>query len=274
MTSGDTQPTRPLPGWSYAEPEPPKKRRRAWPWIVAILIVAGLAVAAWFAGEAIAREVVTTTIRQQVITQLSLPADQEMDVVVEGAVLPQLIVGSLDDVTISSEDVKLGALVGDVTVHAQDIAIRGDAAAGAASATVVLDPEQLRTLLSTIENFPADSVDLAEPNVTMATELGLFGIRVPVGVALTPSAVDGDIVLTPASLQLAGNEVSAAALRDQFGGIADTVLRDWTICIAQYVPAGVELSSITVTGDQVVADIAIDGAIVGDPALQEMGVCE
>ncbi len=274
MTAGDTQPTQPLPGWSYAEPEPRKKRRRAWPWIVAILIVAGLAVAAWFAGEAIAREVVTTTIREQVITQLSLPADQEMDVVVEGAVLPQLIVGSLDDVTISSEDVKLGALVGDVTVHAQDIAIRGDAAAGAASATVVLDPEQLRTLLSTIENFPADSVDLAEPNVTMATELSLFGIRVPVGVALTPSAVDGDIVLTPASLQLAGNEVSAAALRDQFGGIADTVLRDWTICIAQYVPAGVELSSITVTGDQVVADIAIDGAIVGDPALQEMGVCE
>ena len=168
MASGDTQPTQPLPGaWTYAEPEP-RKRRRAWPWILALIIVAGLAVAAWFAGEWIARDIVTKTIRDQVITQLSLPADQDVDVVVEGAVLPQLIRGSLDDVTVSSQDVALEAFVGDVTVHAQDIAIRGDAGAGAASATVVLDLEQLRTLLSTIDGFPADSLGLSEPNVTMA----------------------------------------------------------------------------------------------------------
>ncbi|HYJ50434.1 MAG TPA: DUF2993 domain-containing protein [Microbacterium sp.] len=273
MTTGDTQPTTPLPPWTYAE-TPPKRRRRAWPWILALVIVLGLAVAAWFAGEMIARDIVTKTIREQVITQLSLPADQEIDVVVEGTVLPQLIVGTLEDVTVSSDDVKLGALVGDVTVHAQDIAIRGEGTAGAASATVVLDPQQLRTLLSTIEDFPADSVDLAEPNVTMATELSLFGVELPVGVALTPTAVDGDIVLTPASLQVAGNEVTADALRDQFGGFADTVLRDWTICIAEYVPAGVELSNIAVTGEQVVADLAIDGAIVSDASLQKLGVCE
>jgi len=86
--------------------------------------------------------------------------------------------------------------------------------------------------------------------------------------------VDGDIVLTPASLQVAGNEVTADALRDQFGGFADTVLRDLTICIAEYVPAGVELSNIAVTGEQVVADLAIDGAIVSDASLQKLGVCE
>ena len=273
MNAGDTQPTTPLPAWTVAE-APPKRRRRVWPWILALVIVVGLAVAAWFAGEWIARDIVTKTIREQVITQLSLPADQEMDVVVEGAVLPQLIRGTLDDVTVSSEDVALEAFVGDVTVHAQDIAIRGDAAAGAASATVVLDQEQLRTLLSTVENFPAESLALAAPNVTMTTELSLFGISLPIGVALTPSALDGDIVLTPASLQLAGSEISASALQDQFGGVADAVLRDWTICIAQYIPAGVELTSIAVTGGQVVADLDIDGAIVSDPALQKTGQCE
>ncbi|GAA3206060.1 DUF2993 domain-containing protein [Microbacterium terregens] len=272
MTTAQTQPTEPLPEWAHTE-QPPARRRRVWPWIVAVLVVAGLAVAAWFAGEWIARDIVTSTIREQVITQLALPADQEVDVSVAGAVLPQLIAGTLDDVTVASDDVKLGALVGDVTVHAQDIAIRGDAAAGAASATVVLDADQVRTLLSTVENFPADSVGLAEPNVTMATDLRFFGLEVPVGVALTPSAVDGDIVLTPASLQLAGNEVSADALRDQFGAVTDTVLRDWTICIASYIPAGVRLADISVTGEHVVAELDIDGAIVGDPALQQPGAC-
>ena len=273
MSQRDTQPTQPLPPFAHAEPVH-KKRRSVWPWIIVLLVVAGLAIAAWFAGEWIARDVVTKTIREQVITQLSLPADQKIDVVVEGAVLPQLIVGTLEDVTVSSDDVELGALTGDVTVHAQDIAIRGEAAAGAASATVVLDVEQVRGLLSTVEDFPAESVDLAEPNVTMATELRFFGLELPVGVALTPSAVEGDIVLTPAALQLAGNEISAGALRDQFGGVADAVLRDWTICIAEYLPAGVELADISVSGAQVVADVDIDGAIVSDASLQEPGVCE
>lgn len=272
MTSGDAQPTLPLPRNAPA-PTAPRRRRRAWPWIVALIVVAGLAVGAWFAGEAIARNVVTNTIREQVITQLSLPADQKIDVEVAGAVLPQLIVGTLQDVTISSEDVQLQAFAGDVTVHAQDIAIRGGAGAGSASATVVLDEEQLRGLMSTVENFPVDSLGLAEPNVTFSSALSLFGLTLPVGVALTPSAVDGDIVLSPTSLQLAGSDISAAALKEQFGGLADTVLRDWTVCIAKDVPAGVTLSSIAVTGEQVTADLVIDPAIVTDPALQENGTC-
>jgi hypothetical protein len=274
MTAGDTQPTKPLPPYTYATAQQPKRRRRVWPWIVALVIVAGLAVAAWFAGEWIARDIVNSTIRDQVITQLALPADQEIDVVVEGAVLPQLIRGSLDDVTISSEDVALEAFVGDVTVHAQDIALRDDSGAAEASATVVLDEEQLRTLLSTVQDFPVDSLGLEEPDVTVSTELSLFGVSLPIGVALTPTAVDGDIVLTPASLQVAGNEITAEALTAQFGGVADAVLRDYTICIAQYIPAGVELAGVAVDGEQVVADLDIDGAIVSDAALQEMGVCE
>jgi len=273
MTAGDTQPTQPLPPHTYMEAAP-KRRRRAWTWVVALIVVAGLAVAAWFAGEWIARVVVTSTIREQVVTQLSLPADQQVDVTVEGSVLPQLIRGSLDEVTISSDDVELGAFSGDVTIHARDIAIRGDAGAGAASATVVMDEEQLRTLLSTVENLPAESVGVVEPNLTMSTELSLFGITLPVGVALTPTAVEGDIVLTPASLQLAGTDISAADLKSRFGGLADTVLRDWTICIAQYIPAGATLTSIAVTGDQVVADLDIDPAIVTDAAVQDVGVCE
>ncbi len=275
MASGDTQPTQPLTGaYAYAPPAPPRKRRRAWPWILVIVIVAGLAVAAWFAGEWIAHGIVTKTIRDQVVTQLSLPADQEVDVVVEGAVLPQLIRGSLDDVTVSSQDVALEAFVGDVTVRAQDVAIRGEGGAREASATVVLDVEQLRTLLATIPDFPTDSLGLAEPDVTMTTELSLFGAALPIGIALTPTAVDGDIVLTPASLQLAGSEITAEQLSDRFGRITDAVLRDYTICIAQYIPAGVELSSIAVTGDQVTAELDVDGAIVNDTSLQEMGECD
>lgn len=274
MSTGDTQPTVPLPDWTTAAPAPePRRRRRVWPWIIAFVIVIGLAVAAWFIAEWIARGLVERTIREQVVSALELPADQEMTVTVEGTVILQLISGTLDDITVSSDDIAIGDVHGAVTVQATGVDIRGDAGAEAASATVRLDQTQVQALLSGVEGFPTDSLALVEPDVTMSTELEFFGLSVPIGVALTPTVADGDLVLTPSQLQLAGADISADDLRDRFGVFADTVLRDWSVCIAQYIPAGLTLTGISVEGDDVIADFDIDGAIVSDPALQENGSC-
>ncbi len=192
---------------------------------------------------------------------------------VPGPMIPQLISGTLGEVTIASDDVPIGSFSGDIVVTAHDIPIRGGDMAGG-TATVTLDQEQLRGLMSTVDGFPADSLGLAEPNVTMSTELSLFGVGFPVGVALTPTASDGDLVLTPASLQLAGASITADDLRRRFGGLSDAVLRDWTVCIAQYIPAGITLSDVAVTGDALVAGFDVDGAIVSDPAKQANGTCD
>jgi hypothetical protein len=275
MTARDTQPTQPIPDqWVVAAEPPRRRRRRAWPWLIAFAIVVGLAVVAWFAGEAIAKDIVTKTIREQVVTQLSLPADQEMQVDVASPVIPQLITGTLSEVTITSEDVPMESFVGDVTVHAEGIPIRGGGEMGSGTATVVLTEEQVRTLMATVDGFPADSLGLEAPDITMSTELSVFGVSIPVAAALTPSAVGGDLVLTPASLQLAGAEIDAQDLRDRFGRLSETVLRDWTVCIAQYIPAGLTLTAVSVDGEQVVADFDIDGAIISDPSLQENGTCQ
>jgi hypothetical protein len=196
-----------------------------------------------------------------------------MQVDIAEPVIPQLIVGTLSEVTITSEDVPMESFVGDVTVHAEDIPIRGGGEMGTGTATVVLTEEQVRTLMATVDGFPVDSLGLDAPDVTMSTELSVFGVSIPVGAALTPSAVEGDLVLTPASLQLAGNEIGAEDLRDRFGRLSETVLRDWTVCIAQYIPAGLTLTAVAVEGEQVVADFDIDGAIVSDPDLQANGSC-
>lgn len=274
----DTQPTEPLPDpnaqWVLSlPPAEPRKRRPVWPWIVSAVAVLALMVVAWFVAEWIAKDFVTKSIRTLIVTQLALPEDQEVDVTVEGMVLPQLISGTLDEVTVASDDVAIGPTTGDVTVHAQGIPIRADAPAEAGSASVRLDADQLKALLSSIEGFPADSVELAEPDVTMSTELSLFGLAVPIGVSLTPGVNEGDLVLTPAGFQIADAEFTAEGLRDQFGALADAVLRDWTVCIADDLPAGVTLSSVAVQGDELVVDLTVDGRIITDPALQAKGTC-
>lgn len=273
MAAGDTQPTRPLPPMMLGAPPPPRRRRRVWPWIVAAIVVAGVLVAAWFVAEAIARGIVERTVREQAITTLGLPEDQPIDVEVAGAVLPQLVGGSLDSITVASDDVTVGDLEGDITVHAEGIALRGEPVADSVTAAVRLDEEQLRRLVSGVDGFPVDSLGLAAPDVTVSTDLRFLGLTVPVGVALTPSAVDGDIVLSPSQLELAGSEVSADDLRDRFGALADTVLRDWTVCIAEYIPAGMTLTGIVVEGEEIIAEVDIDGRIVSDPDLQENGTC-
>jgi len=268
MSADDTQPTERLPEWEHAEPP----QRRAWPWLVAFGIVIVLAVVAWFAAEAVARQIVTGVVRDQVRSQLSLPADQPIDVDIPGALIPQLIGGSLGEITVASDDVEVGGLAGDVSVTAQGVPIRGGSMGGA-TGTVTVDEEQLRALMSAVEGFPAGTVGIEAPDVTMSMDLELFGAAVPVGVSLTPSAADGDIVLRPTSLRLGESEVGADALRDQFGAVADAVLRDWSVCVAQYLPAGVTLTDVAVDGDRLVAGFDVDGDITVDPALRADGVC-
>ena len=107
----------------------------------------------------------------------------------------------------------------------------------------------------------------------MSTSFSVLGLAIPVGVTLTPSAADGGIVLTPASIQVAGNVVSADDLRSRFGAVADGVLKDYDVCIAQYLPVGLNLTDIAVQGDRVIAGFAVDPGIVTDPALQAKGTC-
>lgn len=276
--STDTRPTQPLPDpaaqWIAANPTSRSRRgRRGLRWVIALLVVGALAVGAWLLGEQIARGIVSGIVRDQVVRQLELPADQAIEVEIPGQILPQLIVGRLDELAISSDEVTLGAITGDVVVHATGVPTRGTADVASARAELTLDEKQLRTLLATMDGLPSDTVSLAPPNLSVSFDLTLLGFTVPVGVSLTPGAQDGDLVLTPSSVRIGGAEVPATAVAQQFGPIAGAVLRDWRVCVASYLPAGVTLTDVVVRPGVVSVGVAIDGGIIRDPALQRKGSC-
>lgn len=250
-----------------------RPRRRTGRMIAIVAIIVVVIAALLVAAEAIARSAVVNTVRSLAVQQVGLPADQQVDVEVPGIVLPQLLTGRLGEVAVSAPDVALGPLTGDVRVDLQDVPVAGDAPAAGGSASVRLDPDQLRALLSQIPDFPADTVDTAAPDLTLSTQLSVFGIAIPVGISVTPGAAEGDLTLTPTSFELGGNRVDADTLRGQVGGVADGVLRTWSLCIADRLPAGLTLTSVSVQGPDVVATLDIDGRIISDPALQQNGTC-
>lgn len=250
-------------------------RRRRWPWFVALLVVVGLLVVAWFIADALARGFVTTAVRTAVVQKLDLPADQPVDVEIEGMVIPQLIGGTFHDVRVASADVPIGGTQADVAVHLTDVEYRGDTPGQMTdgSATVTLTEAELRSLADGVDGVDPSSIGLAEPNVTASTKLSLFGASIDIGIALRPSAKSGALVLTPASFTVGGATLSAADLADKFGSLAAPVTESRSICIADKLPAGVTLTGTHVSGSTLVADFAIAGDVAVDSTLQQKGTC-
>lgn len=251
----------------------PPRRRRRWPWIVTLIIVVALAIAAWFAGDAIARGIIEQTVRQKIVTELSLPADQQIDVDVPAPVLPGLLAGNIAELSISADDVSVGDVTADVRITAQDVPISGDGDWSGAYASVTLDQTQLQTLLGSLDGFPAGTVSFDPPSLVATFDLNALGVSVPVAVALDPSVEAGSLVLRPSSLRLAGVEISSEAIVAQFGALATTVVRDWDVCVAEYLPEAVRLTGVAVDTDAVTVDMEIDSSILNDGAAEVKGTC-
>ena len=270
--AGDTQPTLPLPDAPGPVPAP-RPRRRGRRVVIGLAVAVVLLVAAVAAGEWLARDLVHTAVRERAVAALGAPADTEIDVDVPGSLLLQLATGTIGEATVSSPDLRTDRLSGAVSVTFHDLALRDGPASAGGTATVSLDAAQLRALASTVDGVPADTLGLAAPDVTASVELGLFGVSTTFGLALTPSAADGDLVLTPSAVTLGDAELTAEQVRDRFGRLADPLVRGWHVCIADSLPALLVLSGVDVVGDRLEARFDIAPGPLTEEALAAKGTC-
>lgn len=245
------------------------RRRARWPWVVLVivLVLAALAVAA----ELVARAVVPSTVRSLVISNLDLPADQQLDVQTPGILLPQLISGRLDEVRLASDAVTIGGITGSARVAATDVPVSGGAL-GAATGTVSIDQGEFSSLLEASQ-LPVSSITLAAPNATVEAQIELFGQQIPLGLTVTPGAQDGDLLLTPVSLTVNGAAVDLGAVSGLAGAAGAAITQPQRICIADRLPAGITLTGLRIEGSRAVADISADGRITVDQTLLENGSC-
>lgn len=273
----DAHPTLPYPEPSHEhptlvipgghEPLPPKRPR--WPWVLLIVLVvlAALVVAAEF----LARAVLPGIVRGVVIEQLELPADQQLDVDASGILLPQLIVGRLDELRLSTRSVTFGGITGAADVTATGVPLRGGDLADA-HGTIRIDQTQFTTLV-VASDLPVDQITFAAPDVTASGSLAVFGFPVPVSLTVTPGADAGELVLTPVQLQVAGLTLDASQIAERFGDVATQITGPQRVCIADQLPAGLTVTALEIIGSEAVIDVSVDGAIVTDESLQANGDC-
>lgn len=256
--------TEPLPATESAP-----RRRRRWPKVLVIVVLALLVLAV--VAEFVARAIVPGIVRSTVIEQLDLPADQQLQVDTSGILLPQLITGRFDELHLSSNSVTLGGVTGSADVTATGVPLRGgdlDAAEG----TVRIDGPQLTELLAG-SDLPIDAVTLAEPDVTLSGVVELLTLQIPVSLTVTPGAEDGDLQLTVVSASVGDGNIDLDSVS---GLLEDTSARlsgPHLICIADQLPAGLTLTDLTIEGEEAVVEFDVDGKIATDPALLENGTC-
>ncbi|MEO5535201.1 MAG: DUF2993 domain-containing protein [Pseudolysinimonas sp.] len=272
-------PTQPAPAaTTVVEARPPmKKRNRAL--IVVLIIVAILAVLtviAFLIGENFAKDYAKNYIRTQVIHVLGLPADAKVDVDLhDGSIILQAISGHVNDVDVSVPELAFGPLTGSATLHAENVPLDANAPVGVLRVEFAASETDLAKIAGNLSGLQLDSIKLNEPNIVIASSFTIFGIPVPLGVSILPSAADGQLVFTPdvvtvADQQFAVKDVLANPL---FGGFAGDLLKQTSICVAGNLPKALALSSVDVEGPHLVLRFTADGAALGGTELSTMGIC-
>lgn len=251
----------------------PRRRLRAWLIVLVILLV--LAVVAVFVGERLVRDYAAGVVRERVATALSIEDPNQVDVAFgDGLLLLQLAGGSINELNLDIDSVDLGALSGSATAVAHNVPIDGASPVGDAVIDFTIPEEKLTSLASTFTAGAVDSIGIAGGVISLETTLDVLAFSVPVSVGFTPSAVDGDIVFTPASIQLNGATVTAEQVRESpFGSVAAPLLEPRPFCVAGELPQALTLDDAAVADDGFVLTITGSDVSLNEADLAVKGTC-
>ena len=272
-----TDATEPLPAsMPGPAPVPPvKKRRRVWPFVVAVVAVAALIVG-FFVADAAVASYARDQIKQKVVAALGVDPSTQVDVKLGGgSVLLQALGGKLATVDVTIPKLTFGTLVGSATMHATQVPLDQSAPLQKLAITYRVSEKNVRVLASQLSGMTLDTITLEQPEIVANATFKVLGFGIPVGLGLTPSASKGQLVFTPTTILVSGQKFTSKQLiaTPGLGSLARSLLKQQSFCIAQYLPKALTATSVKVVDHQLVLGISGDGAALGGSAFTTKGSC-
>jgi len=271
-----TNSTQPLPVTpAPVGPAPAKRRRRAWPLVVAALAVVALIVG-YVVADAAAKSYAQDQIKQKVVAALGVDPATDVHVKIGGgSVLLQALSGKLATIDVTIPKLAFGQLVGSATMHATEVPLDQSAPLKKLAITYRVSEKNVSVLASELSGMALDTITLDPPEIVANTNFKVLGFGIPVGLGLTPSASNGQLVFTPTSILVSGQKFTSKQLLSTpgLGGLAKQLLKQQTFCVAQYLPKAVHVTSVKVVGHELVLAISGDGAALGGSAFTTKGSC-
>lgn len=267
MAAGDTQATEVLdPGVPAATP----RRRRAGRTffiVAAIVVVIG---ALCVVAEIVVRNIAERQVAEEIERGLPPGVEGDVDVTFGGvSVIAQYFTGTMEQVSISApEATVLGSPIA-VDLVATDVPVEQGAEIGRVDATLVA-PEETVNRFVELQDIPA-GVTLGEGTVGYDGTLEVLGLPIEYSVTAEPEAAGDTVLLRPA-----GVEVAAGGGSIDVSGLVDRLLggEPYPVCVAEYLPEGVEVNDVTVSPGELSVGIEASGIAYSPETLETRGSCD
>lgn len=257
------------------DPLPPRRRR--WlGWVIAAGVLVVLLIVAAFVGDALARQAAAAYIRERISTVLDLPADAVVDVDLgPGSLLLQAARGSVDLVTVDVPEFTVGGITGAAVLTAEGVPLSETAPVHELDVRVTVGEDQVQKLSGYLSGVTLTSIALTHGVIEVGTDLSVLFVTVPVTVDLAPSVVPGGIAFTPETITAQGQKVSVEELLaiPFVSELAGDLLKSQEFCLADSVPAALEVRDVVVDGTDLVLTLGATDTALSDPGFSRMGTC-
>lgn len=233
-----------------------------------------LLVAAYALAEVLIRDYATDRVKSQVARGLALDSEDDVGVQFAGSLVLQALLGSLSQADVTVDDASFGPLTGDLVIRASGVPIDSTQPVEQLDVRMTVSEQNVQELAEYITAVQLAEISLDEPEILVTTEFSLLAVTVPVQLGLEPSAVNGALAFTPASVELAGRRITADDLRQsEFGGLAGPLLEQREVCIAEYLPESLELQEVEVAGERLEASFTGTSVLLTEAELTAVGSC-
>ena len=246
-----------------------------WPFVVIAIVLVVLIVGAFIA-DAAAKSYARDQIRTRLVSALGLPASADVAVDVgPGPILLQALGGSLATVDVRVPRLAFGELVGSADIRATNVPLDTSTPLGTLHVNYAVTEKNVAAIAKNLSGVDVTAVTLERSEIVAAASLTVLGATIPVSLGLTPSVSGGQLVFTPADIRVAGQTFTAAQLTANplFGGLARTLLKQQSFCVAQYLPKALTATAVQIAGGSLIVSFSGDGTALGGPEFTTKGSC-
>jgi hypothetical protein len=237
-------------------------------WIT-LVVIFGVLVALVVIADIVVRNIAEQRVAEQL--EQNLPEGVEGDVHVKlggFSVIAQYLAGSMEQVELSAPELTVNGVPISVHVEAQDVPPGLDAPVGRATATIEASEAAVNSLIE-VPGVQGDVV-LGDGAVAYSDTVRFLGLPIEYTVTARPTAAGDTVLLEPT-----GVEVGAGGGAIDVSGLVDRLMGDDPIpvCVAEYLPEGVEVQQITVEPGSATVTLGATGISLDEQSLATRGSC-